>query len=401
MMHPRILHIINQILENCDVQVGQIDIVTPKEKKQILEEFNNTKTDYPSEKSVIELFEEQVKKNPDLPAVWFEGDCLTYSELNQKANSLANYLKSSQVNPGDIVAMLLDKSLEVVVSAVAILKVGAVYLPIDVTYPEERVRYMLSNSESKVVLTSSKMNLNLNIDTPAIIVDLGEELYKNNKKFKSNNTKPMDGAYVIYTSGSTGTPKGILVPNRAVVRLVKNTNYMEFEEGTRLLQTGSLAFDVSTFEFWGSLLNGIELFLIKKNDLLNPQVFQDYLENNKINSLFISTALFNKYSEENPKMFSTLKYVIIGGEALSYKHVKNVREANLELNIINGYGPAENTTYSTYLNIRDMSLGFIPIGYPVANSTCYVVSPSGSLQPEGFPGELWVGGDRNCAWLFK
>lgn len=400
-MHPRILYIIHQILENSEILVGKIDIVTPKEKMQILKEFNNTKTDYPKDKNVISIFEEQAKKTPNAPAVWFEGESLTYAELNRKANALANHLKQNGVTAGDVVSMCLDKSLEVVISVVAILKTGAIYLPIDVTYPEERILYMIDNSKSKAVLISSKINLDLKLDIPIINVDLSEKLYENNTEFKTYNTKPTDGAYVIYTSGSTGTPKGILVPNKAVIRLVKNTNYMEFKEGTRLLQTGSLAFDVSTFEFWGSLLNGIELFLIKKNDLLNPKVFRNYIEKNKIDSLFISTALFNKYSEEDPRMFGRLTYVIIGGEALSYKHIKNVREANPDLNIINGYGPAENTTYSTYLNIKDLSLGFIPIGYPVANSTCYVVSPSGCLQPEGFPGELWVGGDRTCSWIFE
>ncbi len=192
-----------------------------------------------------------------------------------------------------------------------------------------------------------------------------------------------------------------MIPNRAIVRLVKNTNFIKFSKGDRILQTGSIAFDASTFEIWGALLNGLELFLLKKTDLLNPTYFSDYIKRNKISSLFLTTSLFNRFCEENPKMFGVLKYLLIGGEALSFKHIKAVRDANPNLHIVNGYGPTENTTFSAYYDIKDTSLGFIPIGFPLANSTCYVVSTCGTLQPIGVPGELWVGGDRTCFRLFK
>ena len=119
-----------------------------------------------------------------------------------------------------------------------------------------------------------------------------------------------------------------MIPNRAIVRLVKNTNFIKFSKGDRILQTGSIAFDASTFEIWGALLNGLELFLLKKTDLLNPTYFSDYIKRNKISSLFLTTSLFNRFCEENPKMFGVLKYLLIGGEALSFKHIKAVRDAN-------------------------------------------------------------------------
>jgi len=206
-IHPRIINIIRQVIKNKDILIKQIDAVTPKEKKQIIEEFNDTKTDYPHNKNVIDLFEEQVKRLPDKQAVWFEGKSLTYKELDEKSNSLANYLKEQGVEAGDIVSMLLDKSLEVVVSVVAILKLGTAYLPIDITYPEERIRYILKESNAKVMLKTSNLDIKAELETREVIVDLNLEIYKNNREFKANDTEPTDMAYVMYTSGSTRKTK--------------------------------------------------------------------------------------------------------------------------------------------------------------------------------------------------
>ncbi len=393
LIHPRILNIINQVLENKDILLEDIEIATPSEKLQVLNKFNNTKVKYPSEESVISLFEKQVKLTPDATAVCFENSSLTYKELNDKANALASLLKSQGVELYDTVSIFLDKSLEAIVSIIATLKVGASFLPIDISYPNSRILYMIKDANSKICLTSSNLVDRLELDIPKVIVDLDSDLYNNNQNFVSTKTESLDVVYIMYTSGSTGTPKGVMVPNRSIVRLVKNTNFIKFSKGDRILQTGSIAFDASTFEIWGALLNGLELFILKKENLLNPDYFSDYIRENKISSLFLTTSLFNKFCEYNPKMFGCLKYLLVGGEALSFKHIKAVKEANPDLNIVNGYGPTENTTFSAYYNIKDLSAGFIPIGFPLANSTCYVVSNTGKLQPVGVPGELWVGGD--------
>ena len=393
LIHPRILNIINQILKNKDILLEDIEIATPAEKAQILNEFNNTKVKYPSEESVISLFEKQVNLTPNAPAVCFENNTLTYKELNDKANILAHFLKSQDIGLYDTVSIFLDKSLEAIVSIIAALKVGASFLPIDVSYPNSRILYMIKDAASKICLTSSDLENRLELDIPKFVVDLNSDMYKKDTRFVSAKTESLDVVYIMYTSGSTGTPKVVMVPNKSIVRLVKNTNFIKFSKGDRILQTGSIAFDASTFEIWGALLNGLELFILKKENLLNPDYFSDYIRENKISSLFLTTSLFNKFCEYNPKMFGCLKYLLIGGEALSFKHIKSAREANPDLNIVNGYGPTENTTFSAYYNIKDLSLGFIPIGFPLANSTCYVVSNTGNLQPVGVPGELWVGGD--------
>lgn len=401
LLHPRILCIINQLLENREILLKDIDIATLSEKNQILNEFNNTKVNYPDKKSVVALFEEQVNLHPNDIAVCFENTSLTYKELNEKANSLANYLKKEDIGSKDVIALYLDKSLEAIIAIIASLKLGACYLPIDISYPNDRILYMLKDTKSKVFLTSSNLEFDLSLDIPKILVDLDSDIYLKDSNFTSFRSAPSDLVYIMYTSGSTGTPKGVMIPNKAIVRLVKNTNFIKFSKGDRILQTGSIAFDASTFEIWGALLNGLELFLLKKTDLLNPFYFSEYIKKNKITSLFLTTSLFNKFCEENPKMFGVLKYLLIGGEALSFKHIKAVFDANPNLNIVNGYGPTENTTFSTYCNIKDLSSGSIPIGIPLANSTCYIVSSTGNLQPIGVPGELWVGGDRTFFRVFK
>ncbi len=400
-MHPRILRIIEQIIDNKDILLKDIEIITPSEKSQILNDFNDTKKDYPKNESVISLFEKQVLDTPNAIAVNFEGTSLTYKELNEKANSLANDLKSKGVTAHDVVALFLDKSLEAIVSIVATLKLGAAYLPIDISYPTHRISYMLKDANAKAFLVTSNLDFKLTLDIPKVIVDLSSIIYAKNSKFVSSKVSPSDLAYIIYTSGSTGTPKGVMVSNQAILRLVQNTNYVTFSKGDRILQTGTIAFDASTFEIWGALLNGLELFLLKKTDLLNPQFFSDYIHKNNITTLFLTTALFHKFCEYNPKMFDRLKYLFVGGEASSFKHFKLVKDSNPNLIFAHVYGPTENTTFSTYYNIEDTSLGFIPIGFPIANSTCYVVSTSGTLVPTGVPGELWVGGDRSFSWLLK
>ncbi len=394
-MHNRVLHIIKQVLENTDILEQDIEIVTHEEKNQILYEFNNTRTIYPKHKTIIQLFEEQVEKNPDNIAVVFDDKKLTYKELNEKANSLALYLQNKDVSLGNVVCMLFDKSLEMVVSILATLKLGACYLPIDIGYPEDRIDYIIKDSNAKIVLTTKTVFLNLSSDINCLCVDLDNiNIYNTARTFASiNNTSCEDIAYIMYTSGSTGRPKGVMVKNINVVRLVKNTNFINFSQSERILQTGSIVFDACTFEIWGALLNGFELYIIKKEELLDSSLLCDYLLKNKISILWLTSPLFNKLCEDNPNIFSSIKYLLTGGDILSPKHINLARAKNPNLTIINGYGPTENTTFSTCFTINNTFKNTIPIGSPIANSTAYIVSTNGSLLPVGISGELWVGGD--------
>ena len=391
-LHNRILTMIKQIIDNNKILLKDIEIVTPEEKHKILYEFNNTKVDYPKDKTIVDLFEEQVEKTPDNIAVVFEDQKLTYRELNEKANQLANYLLDNKVSNRDVVALLLDKSLEVIISILATLKVGATYLPLDVDYPQHRLDYILDNSNAKIILTTHNEK-KIDSALPITYVDCDSSIYTNSSSFKTNtNIRPSDLAYITYTSGSTGNPKGVMIQHKNVVRLVQNTNFITFSPNDRILQTGSIVFDASTFEIFGALLNGLRVYIMKKENLLNPDLFADYIINNKITTLFLTTALFNKFCEANPKMFNNLKYLLTGGEAVSNKHMKIAKIANPNLELVHVYGPTENTTFSTYYPVTN-DLSNFPIGKPISNSTGYVVNQYGNLCPIGVPGELWVGGD--------
>lgn len=393
-MHERILHVIWQILERDNICLKDIEIVTTKEKYDILYKFNSTEADYPHDKTIVDLFEEQVEKTPDNIAIVFEDQKLTYKELNEKANRLANYILSYNIKKEDTIAIFLDKSLEMIVAMLATLKVGSCYLPIDIYYPKSRIDYMLKDANAKLILSLASNSKLIDSDINIVNIDLNGELYQNiSANFSCPyNSLPSDLAYIMYTSGSTGNPKGVMIEQKSIVRLVKNTNFISFQDNDRILQTGSIVFDACTFEIWASLLNGLELYIIKKDDLLTISTFEKFLHDNKISILWLTAPLFNQICEQNPKIFHNVRCLLTGGDVLSCKHINAVKLANPNLTIINGYGPTENTTFSCCFPISDTFKDSIPIGGPIANSSCYVVSSDGNLQPVGVPGELWVGG---------
>ena len=396
------INALNIISDNNDVLIKDISIISEEEKNKILYEFNATAVNYPNDKSIIELFEEQVEKTPDNTALVFENDSLTYKELNEKANQLANFIKTEGFAPEDIICILLDKSIEMIIAILAILKNRCAYLPIDITYPQERIEYIIKDSKSKLLLTSKNQNT-FNLPIKSIYIDLdNNNIYNSDSKANISMTRnSTDLAYIMYTSGSTGNPKGVMIENKSISRLIINNNYIKFQKNDRILQTGSIVFDACTFEIWGAFLNGLPLYIIKKEDLLDESIFHEYILKNKITVLWLTAPLFNQLCESNPHMFKTVRCLLTGGDVLSPKHINMVKLANPNLTIINGYGPTENTTFSCCYQIDKKYTDSIPIGGPIANSTCYVVSNDNNLQPIGIPGELWVGGDGVARGYFN
>ncbi|HLP46625.1 MAG TPA: amino acid adenylation domain-containing protein, partial [Candidatus Kapabacteria bacterium] len=244
-------------------------------------------------------------------------------------------------------------------------------------FNKERIDYILNDSGAKLLITANEIaSYVFNFHHSSFSVHHSGQL-----------------AYIIYTSGSTGKPKGVMVEHRNVVRLVKNTNFIEFRENERLLQTGALEFDASTFEIWGSLLNGMTLCICGKDEILNPGKLKENITKYNISTMWLTSPLFNQLSGVDVEMFAGLKNLLVGGDVLSPFHINRVRERFPYLNIINGYGPTENTTFSTTFKIdKEYSQG-IPIGKPIAHSTAYVVDKAGHPVPVGVSGELLVGGD--------
>ncbi len=233
-----------------------------------------------------------------------------------------------------------------------------------------------------------------NIHFDGEFIDISAEIITNYpQQDLSDVNKPNDLIYIIYTSGSTGIPKGVMIEQRNVIRLIKNSNMLVIDESDRILQTGSLVFDASTFEIWGSLLTGAGLYLISKEDLLLTEQFEMKTQKHQITTMWLTSPLFNQLFDENPAIFASLKMLIVAGDTLSPKHINAVRSTYKDLTVINGYGPTENTTFTIYYKVEKEFYDNIPIGKPVSNTQVYILDKNNNLAPIGIPGELCIGGN--------
>ncbi len=387
-----LLRVLHAVAVNPQLKLAEIEMITPEEKVQIIEEFNATSAPYPSEKTIHELFAEQVKRTPEQTALVFGNVQLTYLELEEKAGRLAQTLRRLGTLREQPVAVMGGRSIEMVIGMLAVLQAGGAYVPIDPDYPEDRVRYMLNDSDAKLLLVQKGELISVDYGIP--IVDLSSEEAYAAEPARPETAQGSQGlAYVIYTSGTTGRPKGVMVEHRNVVRLVKETNYVELNESTRILQTGAVAFDASTFEIWGALLNGGQLYFVENDDILIADRLKAAIAKYGITTLWLTSPLFNQLSLQDEYLFRGLKTLLVGGDVLSISHMNRVTEANPDLVPINCYGPTENTTFSTTYKIPCHAEGVVPIGRPISNSTAYVVNGSLQLQPIGAWGELIVGGE--------
>jgi amino acid adenylation domain-containing protein len=386
-----------EMVINSNSYLENLPGLTKQEKHQILVEWNNTTVDYPQHLCIHELFAAEVEKTPDNIAVVFDGQKLTYQQLNYQANKVAHYLQSLGVGTEVLVGISVERSLEMIVGLLGILKAGAAYLPLDPTYPKERISFMLADSQVQVLLTQQKFVQGFaESGAKTVCLDQDWELIdRQNQENPTSNVTSENLAYVIYTSGSTGTPKGVPVPHRAVNRLVCNTNYVQFTTTDRTAQASNTSFDAATFEIWGSLLHGATLVGVPQNVLLSPLDFASYISEQKINILFLTTALFNQLANIVPQAFKDLRYLLFGGEAVDPKTVKAVLTNGAPQNLLHVYGPTESTTYSCFYPVEDVPEGAItlPIGRPISNTQIYILNEQ--LQPVsvGTPGEIYIGGD--------
>ncbi|KAF6624981.1 non-ribosomal peptide synthetase, partial [Paenibacillus sp. EKM10P] len=292
-----------------------------------------------------------------------------------------------------LVGLMTERSIDMIVGMLGILKAGGAYVPIDPAYPEERIRYMLDDSGTELLLTQSHLVDKVAFDGHMLVLNGAQSVYHEDGSNLEPLSGPNDLAYVIYTSGTTGQPKGVMVEHRNVVRLVKNTNYAQLDADTRILQTGAIVFDASTFEIWGSVLNGGQLVLVSQDVILDVLKLKDAVHSYGITTMFLTTPLFNQLSQQDLTLFEGIRELLVGGDVMSVPHMNRVLEAHPSLRISNIYGPTENTTFSTVHAIIGVQSESVPIGRPIHNSTAYVVDHSMRLQPVGVWGELLVGGD--------
>ena len=395
--YSNILHI---VLDNLDIKLSSIDMLSEKEKNKILYEFNNTKMDYPKNKTISELFEEQVYKTPDAIAVVFEDKKLTYKELNEKANSLAYYLRNLGISRNDIVGIMVNRSLEMIVSILGVLKSGACYIPIDPDYPQDRIEYMLNNSNSKFLLTFESLVDKVSFENK-IFVELSNELFNKNKTNLENINSPKDLAYIIYTSGSTGEPKGVMLMHQNIINFVYSImNKICFNELDTIISVTTISFDIFVLESILPLLNGLKIVVAPENAQTDVVEFNKICLKNSVTIIQTTPSRLQAFllDNDNLEFVKNLKHVLVGGEPFPSSLLLKLQSI-CNAKIYNMYGPTETAVWSS---IKDLTLSKnITIGTPINNTQMYILDKFYNLLPIGVPGELYISGDGVCKGYFN
>ena len=372
----------------------RLSLLGDAERHQLLVQWNDTAADYPRHSSLHQLFDMQAERTPDAVAIVHEDVQLTYAELRARSSGLAQQLRRLGVKPQALVAIGLERSIDLVVAELAILRCGAGYVPLDSNAPLQRQAFMLVDCQVQTVLTAKGREL------PAIsgLQRLDIEQWMLTGPASSDAEAAVDGeatAYVMYTSGSTGQPKGVVIPHRAVARLVLNQGAVQFQHTDRVAFAANPAFDASTLEVWGPLLNGGCIVVIDPAVVLDPETFDQRLELQSISVLFLTTGLFHQYADVLAQAFSRLRCLMVGGDVLDPRIAARVLQQCPPQTLINGYGPTETTTFATIQEVRAIAPGTtsVPIGRPLSNTRIYILDVHGAPVPIGVAGEIHIGGD--------
>lgn len=389
--YSNILHI---VLDNLDIKLSNIDMLSEKEKNTILYKFNNTKMDYPKDKTISQLFEEQVEKTPNNIAVVFGENKLTYTELNEKANSLACYLREQKIGRNDIVGIMVNRSLEMIVSILAVLKSGACYIPIDPEYPQDRIEYMLNNSNSKYLLTFKNLADKVCFDNK-IFIELSNELYNKSKNNLKNINHPEDLAYIIYTSGSTGTPKGVMLKHTSITNLANYlNNYIEFFKNVTsqktIVSVTTISFDIFIFETLICLQKGLKVVIANEEEQHIPSKLFNLIEKENVEIMQMTPSRMQIFLDNvDSNSLQPLKYIILAGEALPDMLTSKLSSLGIQ-KLYNGYGPSETTIFSTFTDVTNLNK--VTIGTPLYNTQTYILDKNMNVCPVNVPGELYISG---------
>jgi amino acid adenylation domain-containing protein len=397
----RLIHlyqkILTAIIKKPDYIIDDIPLLDGKDRQTILVDWNNTDIDYPDHQSLGELFTARANQSPDAVAVVYKQQQLTYRQLDNASNQLAQSLITRGIKPGDKVAICVERSLDLITGMLGIIKAGAAYVPIDPDYPQQRITYMVEDSDSVLLLTHASLidDAVTKQDGRYLCLDRDWSLIEKSSTETPHTTATADSlAYIIYTSGSTGKPKGVAIPHRAVNRLVFNSGYMTFIAERTFLQLASPSFDAAIFEIWGALLHGAQCILYPVRTP-TPETLETIITEHNVDTMFLTTSLFNLIIDERPNTLSNLKTLLTGGEAASVDHFKRAYNLYKNTQIVNLYGPTENTTFTTYYPVsadHDFTCSTIPIGRPIGNTTTYILDDKLRPVPSGIVGRLYTGG---------
>jgi amino acid adenylation domain-containing protein/non-ribosomal peptide synthase protein (TIGR01720 family) len=393
-------HILLMLTQSPKQNVGELELIAPNHRDYLLNELNLQPQKHATNTTINQLFEKCVLDTPDNPAVVFEQQSLSYSELNEQANRLAHYLIANGVCAATPIGLFIPRTMDTIVALIAILKTGASYVPIDLSYPVARQQLMMEDAKLTVMLTIERLLPSLPTKDDCIFISVDSLQIQESLALQSTSNLPDDEAYqsssvayINYTSGSTGKPKGVMVTHLGVVRLVNSTKFMTLNHDTRFLHAANISFDAATLEIWGPLLNN-GCCVLYPNSNMDLEQLNDVIRQNQVNSIWLTAGLFSLWSED-VRDLPSLTWILAGGDVLNPDSVRKVQSAMPEAQVINGYGPTENTTFTCCYQIPSQSnnSNSIPIGKPINGTQIYVLSPEQKLLPFGATGELYISGD--------
>ena len=390
--------VIETVTRAWDSKLLSLDLISQQERSQILAAGNPGTTLYLINRTIAEVFEQEAENRRSAIALQCGQEAITYQQLNTKANRLGNYLRELGVGPEVMVGIMMDRGIEMIVSMLAILKAGGAYVPIDEQYPMERIAFQIEDAAIGIVVTKKEYAGKV----PALMVQVVEvdeqcdEIGNRDEHNLEVEAAADNLAYVIYTSGSTGNPKGVEIQHRSVIRLVKAAQYVNLDHLQTILQASTLSFDAATFEIWGALLNGAKLVVLQSR-LATGHELSAIIAEQAVSTLWLTSSLYNAIADERVDYLQGLKQLLVGGEALSVKHIREGVRRLKGLSMINGYGPTEGTTFTCCHQIgeADVEEGrqTVAIGTGITNTFVYVLDKWMEIVPIGVAGELYIGGD--------
>ncbi|WP_049301754.1 non-ribosomal peptide synthetase, partial [Serratia marcescens] len=385
-----LVQVLRAMATNATQPASHLDLLPAAERELLLYGWNRTAEVYPAQSSAHVLFEQWVQRTPDAVAVVNDRDSLSYAQLNAHANQLAHQLIAQGVRPGDRVATSLERSVSLVIAQLAILKAGAAYVPLDPHLPVARQAWIIGDSGASLILCDRDIDREIAGEIACLRVDRLRQNPTHDPAVPRAGGAP---AYIMYTSGSTGTPKGVMVTHQGILRLAINNRFASFERGDRFAFAANPAFDASTLEMWGALLNGASLAIIAPEVLTEAEALAAALVRQGINVLFLTTSLFNQYAHSIAATLAQLKYLLSGGEAADpHAFARMLKEAG-PVRLINAYGPTECTVFATTATIERVDpWQRLPIGRPIGNTRIYLLDEHGQPVPLGATGEIYIAG---------
>ncbi|HEY0172161.1 MAG TPA: amino acid adenylation domain-containing protein, partial [Pyrinomonadaceae bacterium] len=394
LMLERLRLLFESVAADIEQKLSDIKLMTSEEEQKLLYGFNDTLSEYPRRATIHQLFAEQAALSPDATALVCGPERLTYRQLDERAGRLASRLRALGVGPESLVALCLERSAEAVVALLGVLKAGGAYLPLDPADPPARLLLLVAEAEAGVVLTRRRHAPLLGGTAARLLLLDDDDGEADEGVPAADEASATNLAYVLFTSGSTGRPKAVGVEHRAVVRLVRGADYAEFAPSEVFLQLAPLAFDASTFEIWGALLNGARLVVMPPGAASLDDIAAAVGQHG-VTTLWLTAGLFHLMAERRPEDLRGLRQLLAGGDVLSPSRVREFVTRCPDTRLINGYGPTEGTTFTCCHEVRDAAEvgATVPIGRPIANTRVYLLDGRMRPVPAGMRGELYIGGD--------